>query len=247
MECTDFHRVLHAYLDGECDVNAMVAAEGHLAICPSCAADVAHFRALSNCLREIGKASAPATLQNRIEVMVRQDAKRLRGRRLLFSASGVLAALLLLGVGGYALGVVPHGGLDDDDVSEVSALQIRSLIPGHLLDLTSADVAQIAPWFAKQLAFTPQLGRINDPAYVLAGARVDYCDGQRVAVLVYRHGDHIANLVIYPAEKPGERPPETASSHGVNMCGWTSHGMQFFIASDVAVSDLATFPRLLQL
>ena len=234
MDCRQFQVVLHPFIDGELDVSTMVAAEAHLGECPQCAQRVAFFRALGDEIREVAGTTTPASLRERTRDLVRSSfaARHARRRTLMRSGIAAAAALLLSGSLFFAW-QLSHRGLDDDDVQEVAALHIRSGLPGHLLDLESSSLEQIAPWFARQLSFTPWLGAVPTGGFTLAGARLDYCDGQRVAVLVYRKGDHVANLVIYPAERPGDRPPATASSNGVHLCGWTSHGMQYFIASDL--------------
>ncbi len=249
MDCQQFELLLHPYIDGELDVATMVAAEAHLSECPRCAQRVAHFRALGIEIREAVKITTPSSLRERAKGLVESAiAARRARRRTLLRTCIAAAAVLVLTTSLILARQLSHPGLDDDDIQEVTALHIRSGIPGHLLDLESGSLDRIAPWFARQqLPFTPWIGAVSTGGFALAGARLDYCDGQRVAVLVYRKGDHVANLVIYPAEHPGDRPPATASNNGVQLCGWTRHGMQYFIASDLAESELAAFPRLTQM
>ncbi len=246
MNCQQFLAAVHAYIDGELDVPGMLMAESHVAGCEQCASQVAHLRSLGSQLREAMTAAAPASLRSAAEGMVAaaiaEHARRRTRRRRWVASVSALAAVLAVGVALYACGLFSPASLDDDDIREVAALQIRSQLPGHLLDLPSSDVGAIASWFSKQLTFTPWLRGFGGHGYELAGARLDFCDNQRVAVLVYRHGDQIANLVIYPAEKPGDRPPLSAASNDIHICGWTRHGMQYFLASQAPAAELATFP-----
>jgi len=122
---------------------------------------------------------------------------------------------------------------DDAELGDVATLHLRSQLPGHLIDLTSSDPAAIAPWFARRLSFTPWTGVLGREC-VLLGARLDYCDHQRVAVLVYRHAGHLISLITYPSDRAGDHPRTMETREGVALCGWTQGRLQFYMVSDLA-------------
>jgi anti-sigma factor RsiW len=243
MDCAAFARVLHPFLDGELDLESTLAATAHIASCPDCAARVAHFRALGQAVRQAVTTELPGSLRERVAALTAPPPAR--PRRLRLALAGVVAVAALVAVALFLL--LRQPGLDEDDVREVVALHIRSQLPGHLIDLDSADRARIAPWFAKQLTFTPWVGDLSDHGYALRGARMDYCDGQRVAVLVFQQGEHVINLVSYPAEDARDQPALTIGRDGMNLCGWSSHGLQFFVISDLPQDALARFPGWVRL
>jgi len=230
MSCDDFLSRLHPYLDGELAADEMHQAEQHLAHCPSCQAEVARYRALGAALRAAVPAHASASLQARAQQLLHGAQARSRRRR--FAATvGACAAVLLLGVCLWA-STRSHGS-DEAELREVAALHQRSQLPGHLIDLTTSDPAAIAPWFARQLPFTPWTGVLG-PECVLLGARLDYCDHERVAVLVYRHGGHLISLITYPSDRPGDHARTLETRDGMALCGWTQGRLQFYMVSDLA-------------
>jgi anti-sigma factor RsiW len=240
MDCAGFQRSVHAFIDEELDVPTALAAEQHRSGCAACARLAAGYRELGQQVRSAARLAAPDALHRRVALLI-QARRRRRSRRLVAFATLGVAALLALAI---ALPFLRQSGLEDDDVQEVVALHQRSQLPGHLVDLASSDRGRIAPWFARQLPFAVPVADLSAQGYRLEGARLDFCDGQRVAVLVYRRDGHVMNLVSYPAEHPGDRPFATADRGDMHVCGWCRGGTQFFAVSDLPGPELARIPEL---
>jgi anti-sigma factor RsiW len=233
VDCGDFRRLVHPFIDCELDIETAAAAERHRGSCAACAGLAEHYQVLGRRVRDAMGVVAPASLREQAARILAVTQRRRRRWRIAMSLSA--AAVLALALGGWWLGSSPF---DDDDVREVIALHQRSQLPGHLLDLETSDLARIAPWFAHALPFSPSVGDLSSLGFQLQGARLDWCDNQRVAVLVYRHDGHLVNLVSYPAEHHDERPPAATTRENITLCGWCHDGLQYFAASDLPPEKL---------
>jgi anti-sigma factor RsiW len=75
------------------------------------------------------------------------------------------------------------------------------------------------------------------PGSVFLGARVDYLDGRRVAVLVYKQGQHLVDHYIWPADA-ADRTPQVTTVKGFRIAQWTQGGMAHRVVSDVNAAEL---------
>ena len=77
--------------------------------------------------------------------------------------------------------------------------------------------------------------------FPLDGGRLDYVHDRPVAALVYRHGQHVINLFVWP----GESGSGVATDRGINLVHWSSGGMTFWAVSDLNDGELGEFARAL--
>jgi anti-sigma factor RsiW len=157
MLCPDSLR-LQAYFDGELDALTAAEIERHMEHCPQCAElyrslesvrtglrrDLPYFRVpsdlaarLSNALDQAG---SPGT-----EPPARRPATGWRRRPFWIGA--------LSGVGGSAIAaalawfiLLPSAG--NPLIEDLLGAHLRSLMPTHLIDVTSTDRHTVKPWFA---------------------------------------------------------------------------------------------------
>ena len=78
----------------------------------------------------------------------------------------------------------------------------------------------------------------------LPGARLDYLERRAVAVLVYRHRQHVIDVFVWPADEMAQRPP-ARTLQGYHVLGKTASGMNFRAVSDVEADDLQRLVDLL--
>ena len=86
-----------------------------------------------------------------------------------------------------------------------------------------------------------------DPAFVLAGARLDSLDRRPVATLVYRYGNHTVDVFVRPLADAGEPPRRLV--RGFTVARAVGAGMEWRGVADVEprcspASSIASPPRL---
>jgi anti-sigma factor (TIGR02949 family) len=155
MNCAECEILIHALLDGELDAGHARDVEAHVADCPACAEKLNAFSAMRSAIAAVDlKEAAPASLRGRIEAALPGISARTGpvtalvrpSRRSFFGGfaagtalSGALAASLLL--------TVFRTDPDQTIADEVVSAHIRSLQPGHLMDVETSDQHTVKPWF----------------------------------------------------------------------------------------------------
>jgi len=81
--------------------------------------------------------------------------------------------------------------------------------------------------------------------FPLAGGRLDYVDGHRVATLVYHRRKHTISVFVWPEHSgsSSSRPP--ARTEGLNVLSWTKDGMVWWAVSDLDPVELRELRALL--
>lgn len=246
MACTDKELLLHAYLDGELDIDASLALEKHLESCQDCAADYVRHRALQQALHQEGvRYSLDPALRRRIDRAV----GKLEGgaaRRWLprFAWGGALAAALAAAL------IVPRfvmtGSVADEYVEGVTADHVRSLMADHLTDIRSSDPQTVKPWFDGKLTYSPPVPDLKAEGFTLVGGRLDLMDDMHVAALVYQSGAHAINVFVCP---PSDEPlPDRlqADEDGYHVAHWHSGDLDYWVVSDLDAAEFARFTGLMQ-
>ena len=142
-----------------------------------------------------------------------------------------------------ALGVIlPKEGAGPTDA--IVADHIRSLQPGHLMDVVSADQHTVKPWFDGLLAFAPSVKDFKSNDFSLIGGRLDCLDSRDVAALLYRRRQHMGQLFVWPSSRALDHGPTRGARNGYNFAHWSQDGMAFRAVSDLNAAELADFVRL---
>jgi anti-sigma factor RsiW len=261
--CADKALLLHAYVDGELDLVRNLEVEEHLKTCPACAEELSSHRTLRSSLRSGNLYQrAPQALRDRIRaaaagesappveaapssvVSIRPGAQR----RPIFEWLAVAAAILIAVALGSRLGPgIGGNGRPDIVAEEAIASHIRSLQPGHLMDVQSTDQHTVKPWFDGKLDFSPPVTDFSDQGFPLIGGRLDYIGHRNVAALVYQRRKHLINVFVWPESSGGSSSNlETQRFlNGYNFLGWWHGGVYFCAVSDVSVGDLRQLKELL--
>src|ERR1700733_14814375 len=155
------------------------------------------------------------------------------------------AVLITLGLGIRFIPGVLSFRQADLVAEELVASHIRSLQPGHLMDVVSTDQHTVKPWFDGKIDFAPPVRDLAEQGYPLIGGRLDYVGGRDVAALVYQLRKHYINVFIWPDDgKQGNRP-EFVSKEGYNVACMSSGGMRLCGVADTNAEDLRQFMQLL--
>lgn len=261
MECTDARALLHAHADGELGAADSLRLDQHLAGCPACAAELAQVRALQAAVRQ-GAAyhrASPALRARLIAALpggtpdatapIVDTATKRSPRWLRWfdwppaataALAGLTAVTLGLGVAQFAWRESPQQAL----TREVVDSHVRGLVSGHAIDVASSDRHTVKPWFNGRLDYAPPVFDLSAQGFPLAGGRLDYVDGRRVAVLVYRRNQHPVDVFVLPGKASGEDMENhsvTWERHGYQVARWQSGGMRVWAVTDASAADLRAF------
>ncbi|HMA20703.1 MAG TPA: hypothetical protein VKO87_07855, partial [Gemmatimonadaceae bacterium] len=157
--------------------------------------------------------------------------------RLRIAAGLILAAASGLGVGSF---LIRGESSTERTTNELIDAHVRSMLPGHLLDVTSTDRHTVKPWFAGKTDIAPQVYDLSQRGFPLLGGRLDYVDGHSVAALAYGRRLHTINVFVW-RHADGEPAPGSFTARGYSLVHWTSNGLSYWAVSDAALSEVEAF------
>lgn len=244
MNCPDIRMLLHAYLDDELDAADSLAVARHLAECDACKRRFDACAQLGGNLRQAGLyMAAPAALRAHVVARLPHHADISRAPRQRWQmAVAALAALFVIAAvfaGWQTLQLRRQGS--DTLVAEAVSDHVRSLLPGHLIDVRTSNEHTVKPWFDGRVDFSPQVKDLTAQGFGLIGGRLDVLDGKQVAALVYKRHLHTINLFQWPARAAATTPAQTRD--GYHVLEWNDAGLRFVAVSSVAERDLQAFER----
>ncbi len=253
MTCEEAEILLHALIDGELDAGHARDVEAHVASCPGCAAKLTAFRGMREAMAAADlKGAAPAHLRNRIEAalpspMAQASAQVITprkflqpSRRMFFGGlavgtalSAALAATLIL--------TVFTNDQEQTIADEVVSAHIRSLQPGHLMDVETSDQHTVKPWFDGKVDVAPPVVDLTAEGFTLLGGRLDYIDGEPVASVVYKRRKHVINLFVAQRLGAAHANVTDRTVQGYNVRHWSAGGLDFWAVSDLDPAELNEF------
>jgi anti-sigma factor RsiW len=118
---------------------------------------------------------------------------------------------------------------------------MRSFMTNHLTDVTTSDPRSVEAWFKERLPFVLPVRDLSAQGYPLAGGRLDYLYKRSVAALVYRHGDHLINVFVWPASRRDEFPGQMLQDDGFHIMLWTHSSTNYCAISDLEQRDFVAF------
>jgi mycothiol system anti-sigma-R factor len=249
--CDSTRTVLHGYLDGELDATRAAEFERHLENCRECAVALGTEESLRSSLQRSGLyENAPVSLRKKVRADLgtmtsSSTALRIPAWRWL----AVAAALVMVATVSWYAWPPPPGrisaGTAAFSAGEIIDAHLRSLQPGHLMDIASTDQHTVKPWFNGKLAFVPPVKDFADEGFSLIGARLDVLGGQNVATLVYARRKHIINVFVVPTKEPDTPIHPPGLRQGYQWRHWRRQGMEYCAVSDVSDSDLYELAQLL--
>ena len=243
MNCHEIHPLLHAYVDSELDLMPSLEVDRHLKNCAACTAMKRSLESLRATLRNNDLSyRAPEALRARIRQSVAAKTERKPQR----SSRPWLWQLLALGSLGFAVvtlmlqpsGISESSRLADEAISD----HVRSLMPGHLMDVASTDQHTVKPWFNGKVDFAPDVKDFAAQGFPLVGGRLDYLNGETVAALVYHRDKHTINAFVWPAKTPG--PNTVQERRGYTVINRDANGLHYCIVSDLNGKELTEFAKL---
>jgi anti-sigma factor RsiW len=233
--------LVHAYLDGELDVAAALAARQQFDEDPGLKAELTATSALQAKLREtFPREPASLTLRSRIGKMVGMQRSWARPTWMAMAASVLLTAVL----SGSSTWLVIHTPPGDQVRGEIVDSHMRALLAQRPTDVSSSERHTVKPWFNSRLPEAPRVADLTSEGFPLIGARIDVVAGSPVPTLVYGRRLHVISLTAVTSGTSVPAPATTNSVKGYNIISWTDGQRTFWAASDLNLRELEDFAKL---
>ncbi len=227
----------------------------HVADCETCHGYVADLRALTAQMAQLGREPAPPGLEERIRALlsrshvaeaVRPSVVPFPSRRRGFTQQAASLAAVCPPLRLRHLGrLTPSGRSAIDPSTTWSPHMVRSLLQNSTIQVVSSDMHTVRPWFNGKVEFAPPVKDLTAEGFPLAGGRLDFVDGHRVATLVYRHGPHTISVFVWPESAGTSGGGPLTQVDGLNVLSWTKDGMVWWAVSDMAPDELRELRALL--
>ena len=238
--------LVHAYLDGELDPARALEIETHLETCAGCAATLEQADTMRQLVRsEASYHRASPELASRVlAALDNTEPKPARApwyRNVWAGASGGVVAGALAASLAFLMVLPPAS---EALVTDVTNAHLRSIASEHIIDVASTDRHTVKPWLASHADLSPPVGDFTREGFTLVGGRVDFVDGARAAVTVYRHGAHVINVFAWT--NYDQRLPDLATRNGYHIVFWRQGNLVFCAISDIALDDMLQLSHLLK-
>lgn len=244
MTCQACRDALNGYVDGELPETDERDVAEHLSGCPECSAE--HKR-LSDSRKRVKaglvRYRAPDLLAARIRASIEQ------GNRPLLVATPRVRPWWTTALAGGAIAiasclitfVVMRQPSNAPVAEAIVTSHIRSLMPGHLIDVASSDQHNVKPWFNGRTNLSPTVPDLSAKNFKLIGGRLDYVEGRAVPVVVYQRRQHLINVYSWPASDASTSAPGKSSVNGYHLIEWRRDGIEQWAVSDLNVTELNEF------
>jgi anti-sigma factor RsiW len=255
MDCNHVQLLLPVYIDNELSATESMELERHLQDCKPCQHVYNQDKALHHALTRLSVYhQAPIALTDSVRYKLGIRAGQLArpakvNARKRSDWPRVGAAFASLFVTGLAIYMLLPTVSDVAPLSqELVAGYARSMITNHTTDVESSDRHTVKPWFSGKLDYAPAVFDLTEQGFPLIGGRLDYINQQPVAVMVYRHRQHLINLYTWPA-KAGKLDSIASmtmmSLQGYHILFWTQSAMRYGLISDLNPADLTRLKTIL--
>lgn len=246
MNCDQARALMHADIDHELDPRSSHELNAHVARCEGCTDAYRNLQATRDALRDPAlRYRAPEGLARELRMRLGTDSSQHSTRRwrqpMLALAAGVAFAAV---IGLAVILQIPMGSRTVLPVSEMIDAHVHSLMADHLTDVASSDRHTVKPWFNSRVDFSPEVRDLTTDGYPLVGGRLEYTRQRTAVALVYRHRQHIINLMIWPETAAGDKSRQAFAARGYNVFTWNSRGMRYWAISDLNAPELEEFTRL---
>jgi anti-sigma factor RsiW len=241
MDCKTAAPSLEAYLDNELDRDTARELEKHLDTCADCREALTKLDDVRVALRDESlRYIAPAALRERLSGESRSAMRAARGRWLAMAASLVVA----FAAGGLFVSIGrDHASGGDQTVRDAFASHWRALAATSPVDVVSTDRHTVKPWFEGKVSQAPPVRDFADQGFALVGGRIDYLGDRRVPALVYRHGQHLIDVFVMPADAAAKN--EAVEDRGYALRTIAMGDERAIIVSDLDEHEFSAFAALL--
>jgi anti-sigma factor RsiW len=241
MTCLEARPLLHAYFDDELDLSRSFEVSEHVAACAECAAELRKWERLRTAIAESQFDLGTEAALDRLRRTVRKQSG-LRPSPWLWK--GVTVALAAAAAIVLAVALPNRLARTADVEREVVDSHLRSLVPGHLIDVPSSDRHTVKPWFQGRLEFAPNVPDLSAEGFILEGGRLDVIGGRKTAAIVYKRRQHVINLWVSQGVS-APATPESSDFEGYHLVNWSRDDLTYRAVSDLDAGELRDFAGLI--
>jgi anti-sigma factor RsiW len=249
LRCTEAAFLLDRAVDDELSTGDREQLDRHVSRCRDCAERLNAYTELSRMVRDgLAPFSAPDTLRARIRGALAEEARAPeavspRKTRRAIPRWAIAASIALLVISNaVTFSVARRGAVRPITPSDLLASHMRSLVPGHLVDIASNNQHNVKPWFNGRAAMSPQVPFLDSLDFHLVGGRMDFVDGRQATVVVYSRRLHMINVYAWP-EAGTPETESTRNERGYHLLTWRQDGIRCWVASDLNAGELEQFAR----
>jgi anti-sigma factor RsiW len=255
MMCNESQQLIDPYLDNELDLRSALEVEEHFSRCAACAAEERSSRELQESARAL-LTRYPMRPEFKARLLSSLNAKeteapvppailaRPRARRFTRWAAAALPAAAAVALIVVAAPRIWSRQSESSLEDAVIVAHVRSLLANHLTDVASSDQHTVKPWFQGKLDYSVSVTDWAGEGFPLVGGRLDYVENTSVAALVYKRGQHVINLFVWPNKGGKDEPVQRFARRGYCAYRWSTEGMNYWAVSDVNDTELKTFVEL---
>ena len=270
MRCDEAREMASAWVDGELPEGQARELAAHIAGCSACRALTVDIGVFAAEIADLGRDPPPEGLEARVRAALAdawdvapvrvwaparwRGAARWRGvaRWRGFARNvAAMAAVCVLSVFGTWSALRPVGtpmwvsavGSVSMAPHDAVAAHMRALLQDSPIQVPSSDSHTVRPWFNGKVEFAPPVKDLTAEGFQLAGGRLDFIDGHRVATLVYKRRLHTISVFVWPEGRPAET--SAAQISGLNLLTWRHDGLVWWAVSDLDAEELAQLSALL--
>lgn len=249
MDCKDIRSLIDAFIDNELDISGSIEVEKHLGSCEGCRIVYGNLMKMRSALSgesvyftqpEDLKKKLSASLNANLEKRSKINARFFSWQRAAYALAFAVIVLVIFLL--YQREPSTEGQLTEQVVNN----HMRSLLPNHLTDVQNSDQHTVKPWFNGKIDFSPPVADLSSDGFNLFGGRLDYINGQPVAVIVYQRKSHIINLFFWFSDNNDEIKKKVSVSRGYNLIHWTKGNRNYWAVSDINLTELDEFASKIQ-
>jgi adenylate cyclase len=116
------------------------------------------------------------------------------------------------------------------EIRDFIASHSRAVLSGEAVDIVGDDASALSHWFADKVSYPVIIPPVADRQFALHGGRVDYLNGQPVAVAALIFGERWISLFAVPQ---GDAEAVRGTRNGYSVVGWESADLAWFAVADL--------------
>lgn len=258
MDCDRACDLLGAYRDGELGGDERAGLAAHIAGCKTCRDTLAEYDRLGRALAAEGRRPMALSLGPKVRrTLDTEDADGIaaeaRSWRMPRTRSGAMAfasraAMLLVACSlsaGTSWFLATRGDRIEQIERDVVSAHVRSLLADSPVQVATSDQHTVRPWFAGRSDLAPDVKDLASQGFPLVGGRLDYVDGRRASVLVYKRRLHTINVFLWLSPGNADSALRATTRNGYTLLAYTRGGVTTWLASDLNTEELKTLASLL--